>query len=289
MSRLLCQGMTGSDVRALQDVLNFHIRRGQPLRVDGVFGPKTQARVLEFQKVNGLKADGLVGPKTNDQLFEVTEVPLPILLMDRSQLDRRKRPRNPPPQVGASQNFGIQPPRLIPPLHWPGPPATPPFPFSFRTFSLSPNGLAFLPELTGAANALGLKITVPTRKDPADPLVQSRKAIIELIDELPVNSKFKVLLTSLVPNPLTTVSSPPSGFKWGAEPVFNPLNPTGFGVKGNAQFTIRVTDGGNGLPNMVFGAWGDGKFFLNFDTKKGESRPAVQAEGQIFLGVKGVF
>src|SRR6185437_3768614 len=115
-------------------------------------------------------------------------------------LDRRKRPRNPPPQLGSSPNFGIQPPRLIPPLQWPGPPLPPPFPFSSRPFSLSPNSLAFLPELTGAANALGLKVTVPTRKDPADPSVQSRKAIVELIDELPVNSKFKVFLTSLVPN-----------------------------------------------------------------------------------------
>jgi hypothetical protein len=50
-----------------------------------------------------------------------------------------------------------------------------------------------------------------------------------------------------------------------------------------------VTDGGNGVPNRIFGAWGDGKFFLNFDTKRGQVRPAVQADGQMFLGVKGVF
>jgi hypothetical protein len=119
--------------------------------------------------------------------------------------------------------------------------------------------------------------------------VQSRKAIIELIDNLPVNSKFKVFLISQVPNPVTKISPPPAGFNWGAAPLFNPLNPTGFGVKGNAQFTLRLTDGGNGLPNIVFGAWGDGKFFLNFDTKNGQSRPAVQLEGQVFLGLKGVF
>lgn len=35
-----------------------------PLRVDGIFGPKTLARVKEFQKNNGLKVDGVVGPKT---------------------------------------------------------------------------------------------------------------------------------------------------------------------------------------------------------------------------------
>ncbi len=282
MSRTLSQGMAGQDVRALQDVLNFHIRRGEPLKVDGNFGPKTHARVLEFQRVNGLKADGLVGPRTNEQLLEVTELRLPIVFMPRLQLT--------PPQFGLRRPSGIQPPRLIPPLQWPGPPVPPPFPFTLgKSFSLFPNSLSLLPELTDPANALGLKITVPTRKDPADPFVQSRKAIVEMIDELPANSKFKALLVSLVPNPVTKISPPPSGFKWGVSPLFNPLNPTGFGVKGNAQFMVRVTDGGNGLPNMVFGAWGDGKFFLNFDTKKGESRPGVQVEGQVFLGVKGVF
>ena len=166
----------------------------------------------------------------------------------------------------------------------------PPFPFDFgKPISLFPNSLAFLPELTGPANALGLKITIPTRKDPADPSVASRQAIVELIDELPVNSKFKAFLISQVPNPVTKISPPPTGFKWGASPLFTPINPTGFGIKGNAQFMLRLTDGGNGLPNMVFGAWGDGKFFLNFDTKRGEARPLVQAQGQIFLGIKGVF
>jgi peptidoglycan hydrolase-like protein with peptidoglycan-binding domain len=278
--------MTGADVRALQDVLNFHIRRFEPLKVDGIFGAKTNARVLEFQKSNGLKADGLVGPKTNEQLYEVTELPLPIMLMPNLRLN--------PPQfgVGTSSKVGIQPPRLIPPLQWPGPPTPPPFSFGgTQSFSLFPNTFASLPDLTGTgpANALGLKVTMPTRKDPDDPLVASRKAIIELIDELPVDSKFKALLISQVPNPVTKISPPPSGFNWGASPLFTPINPTGFGVKGNAEFTLRVLDGGKGMPNMVFGAWGDGKFFLNFDTKQGQARPTVQASGQIFLGIKGVF
>src|SRR5262249_28497005 len=34
------------------------------LRVDGIFGSKTLARVKEFQKNNGLRVDGVVGPKT---------------------------------------------------------------------------------------------------------------------------------------------------------------------------------------------------------------------------------
>ena len=52
MARLLRQGDQGQDVRAVQDVLNFQIRRLEPLVVDGIFGPKTDARVREFQRVN---------------------------------------------------------------------------------------------------------------------------------------------------------------------------------------------------------------------------------------------
>ncbi len=283
MERTISLGMSGQDIRSLQDVLNFQIRRGEPLKVDGIFGPKTDARVREFQKVNGLTVDGLVGPKTKAMLYDATELTLPLVLMPRLVLNQ--------PRFGQQQGgVGLQPPRLIPPLTWPGPPVPPPAPFSLGgSFKLLPDSLTVLPGLTGPPNALGLKVTVPTRQDPVDPAVRSRKAIVELIDNLPANSRFKAFLISQVPNPVHKISPPDAGFKWGLSPLFNPFDPKGFGVKGNAQFTLRLTEGGNGVPNMVFGAWGDGKFFLNFDTKHGESRPKVEAEGQVFLGVKGTF
>jgi hypothetical protein len=279
MDRILSRGATGADVRALQDVLNFHIRRGAPLKVDGIFGPKTDARVREFQRVNGLKADGLVGPKTKAKLYDTTEITVALLLIPRLQLN-----------APGARPGGLQPPRLIPPLQWPGPPLPAPAPFSFGgSFTLTSNMQTSLPPLAGPPNAIGLKITAPTRQDPTDPAVRSRNAIIELIDDLPVNSKFKALLISKIPNPVHKISPPDAGFKWGASPLFDPFDPKGFGVSGNAQFTLRITEGVNGVPNMVFGAWGDGKLFLNFSTKAGEARPKVEAQGQIFLGVQGVF
>lgn len=273
-------GMTGPDVRALQDVLNYQMRRGIPLKVDGVFGAKSQARVREFQQVTGLVADGLAGPRTQGELYEVTEVPLPIVFLPRLQLTL--------PQIGGSS--GIQPPRLIPPLQWPGPPVPAPPPFTIGgQFQLVQNSFTFLPRFAEPSNALGITFTVPTRKDPLDPEVSSRQAIAELIEDLPVNSKFKAFLLSQVPSTTQKISPPETGFKWGVEPLFNPLDPKGFGLSGNAKFTVRVSEGARGLPNVVLGAWGDGKVELNFESNQGKSRPRVEAQGQVFFGAQGTF
>lgn len=49
-------GSRGTHVRYLQSKLN--------LRVDGIFGTRTRAAVIAFQKSKGLTADGIVGPRT---------------------------------------------------------------------------------------------------------------------------------------------------------------------------------------------------------------------------------
>jgi peptidoglycan hydrolase-like protein with peptidoglycan-binding domain len=280
MARTLSQGMTGQDVRALQDALNYQIRRGTPLKVDGIFGPKTLERVREFQRANQLVVDGLAGPKTQGLLYEVTDVIVPILFLPSLQLTL--------PELGSPP--AIRPPQLIPPLRWPGPPAPPSPPFTLgNAFKLDPASLVTLPSFATPANGLGLKITVPTRQDPVDPTVASRQAIVDMIGNLPVDSKFKAFLVSKVPNTVTRIEPPGTGFKWGLEPLFDPFDPKGFGVKGNAKFTVQVSQGADGKPNVVFGAWGDGKFFLDFTSKQGKARPQVQAQGSVFLGLQGVF
>ena len=65
-SRLLKNGSSGSDVKALQELLN---QLGAGLTVDGQFGSKTEAAVKAFQKKAGLKQDGKYGDQTHAALM----------------------------------------------------------------------------------------------------------------------------------------------------------------------------------------------------------------------------
>ncbi|HEX7161890.1 MAG TPA: peptidoglycan-binding protein [Trebonia sp.] len=64
------QGSTGPAVRAVQDQINFrNLRTGRTLIVDGIFGPRTRAAVIAFQRgmaleIRGFLVDGIVGPMT---------------------------------------------------------------------------------------------------------------------------------------------------------------------------------------------------------------------------------
>ena len=59
---MVSYGSRGDAVRKLQELLNaLGYDCGS---VDGIFGSKTKAAVLAFQKANGLGVDGIVGPLT---------------------------------------------------------------------------------------------------------------------------------------------------------------------------------------------------------------------------------
>ena len=60
------QGIDFSDVQ--QSIKNSGIE----VDVDGVYGPKTQQAIINFQKNNGLDADGIIGPKTRAALDKFT-------------------------------------------------------------------------------------------------------------------------------------------------------------------------------------------------------------------------
>ena len=64
----LRRGSTGPNVVVIQTSLN-RISQNYPAipkvpAIDGVFGPKTEASIIEFQKIFGLTQDGVVGPAT---------------------------------------------------------------------------------------------------------------------------------------------------------------------------------------------------------------------------------
>ena len=61
VSQLLALGSYGEAVKLVQTMLNDN---GFKLKVDGIFGPKTEAAVKSYQAKNSLKADGIIGPKT---------------------------------------------------------------------------------------------------------------------------------------------------------------------------------------------------------------------------------
>ncbi|GAA2852166.1 hypothetical protein Acy02nite_36020 [Actinoplanes cyaneus] len=70
--------VASDEVRSLQFMLAFTSGRYSPFDralkssdgVDGLFGPKTDERVRQFQDDAGLKADGIVGTNTWTALLE---------------------------------------------------------------------------------------------------------------------------------------------------------------------------------------------------------------------------
>lgn len=58
---LLRNGSNGPEVEKVQEKLG--------LKVDGAFGPGTEAKVKEWQAKNGLSADGIIGPSSWEKLF----------------------------------------------------------------------------------------------------------------------------------------------------------------------------------------------------------------------------
>jgi peptidoglycan hydrolase-like protein with peptidoglycan-binding domain len=60
-TRLLRQGVSGSDVREWQRILRHS---GRNVTVDGIFGPQTRNATVSFQRQLGVGADGIVGSQT---------------------------------------------------------------------------------------------------------------------------------------------------------------------------------------------------------------------------------
>lgn len=60
----LRHGSRGPDVQRLQELLNKTLRTSPKLRVDGEFGPRTEAALRLYQASIGGRVDGVAGPRT---------------------------------------------------------------------------------------------------------------------------------------------------------------------------------------------------------------------------------
>ena len=279
MPRTLRIGDVGADVRALQDVLNFHIRRLAPIAVDGNFGPKTKARVIDFQRSNRLSDDGVAGPLTNNVLFESEKQQVSLSILP------------------ATTSSGIKPPTLIPPLTLPGFPAPggpPLIPVPRLTLmQLSPSTQVPVPAL-GTGQLIVLNLTVPARNDPVDPALKSFRQIVQLLETLPPNFPFRAAIVGAVPNPIKVIGDISSGFKWGIEPVFDLKRisgPTEFvvGARANASYTINILPGGpSGLKLGLF-AKGDFKGTVDYTSELATATPLFLMQGAFTLGFDGRF
>ncbi|MEB3214752.1 MAG: peptidoglycan-binding protein [Nostocales cyanobacterium 94392] len=71
----LREGSRGNEVKLLQGMLEYS--NFGSLIVDGVFGAKTKATIIDFQKARALKADGIVGQKTWSSLYSLARHDIP--------------------------------------------------------------------------------------------------------------------------------------------------------------------------------------------------------------------
>lgn len=153
MTRNLSIGMTGQDVAAVQRLLNYHLPlpRFAPLVPDGIFGPKTRRRVIDFQTLNksylskmpvkeedgverkDLAIDGIVGPNTGRVLLDVRTVDIARQSKFAPSTERRRNspfPAAPGTRSSAPQPFALQtvgdPPAPSPPAPTPTPPTPAP-------------------------------------------------------------------------------------------------------------------------------------------------------------------
>jgi peptidoglycan hydrolase-like protein with peptidoglycan-binding domain len=275
MARVLRIGDQGDDVRAVQDAMNFQIRRLAPLEVDGKFGPKTKARVIEFQRSNLLAQDGAVGHNTSAKLFETERMPLALSLAPTT----------------TSNSFGIQPPRLIPPLSLPGLPPTLPV---LSPINLFPSSSTRLPPLTQQGQTLAFMLKVPVRNDPIDPTTRSQQQVLQLLQTLPSNFPFRAAIIGAVPQPVKISGDIDNGFNWGIDPGFDlkklgPPPEFGVSVTANARYTLQVVSSGPAGVKLGLFVGGDFKALLDYTSQRATSRPLLDLQGSATTGLVGVF
>jgi hypothetical protein len=111
MARLVTRGCTGLDVKELQAALNFHVRGpATPLATDGIFGPLTDARLRQFQRLAKVADDGDAGPITVGSLYRTLLVSVEADIIPRQSAAGRQSFA----PGGSSVPEGPEPPPRVP-------------------------------------------------------------------------------------------------------------------------------------------------------------------------------
>ena len=66
-------GDTGLEVQKMQNYLNKLTLPSTPITADGVFGAKTEAKVIAFQNAHSLTPDGKIGEKPWDKIIALID------------------------------------------------------------------------------------------------------------------------------------------------------------------------------------------------------------------------
>ncbi|HHY10561.1 MAG TPA: peptidoglycan DD-metalloendopeptidase family protein, partial [Firmicutes bacterium] len=108
--RVLCVGMRGADVAALQGLL---VELGHELAVDGIYGEQTEGVVKRVQRLAGIKEDGIAGPDTRRVLGDPKSSIIPYTVQSGDNLSQLARRYNTTVSVLASYNRLSNPDRLL--------------------------------------------------------------------------------------------------------------------------------------------------------------------------------
>lgn len=110
-------GSVGQAVKNAQAALNYHLPdQLPPLTVDGVYGPKTTARVVLFQDRGHLDKPpkGAIGPQTHQALYTFVECRHHLVFVPRTPTRVRLLP-------GIDNHLNFDPPPLLPLFQLPFP------------------------------------------------------------------------------------------------------------------------------------------------------------------------
>ena len=286
MARTLSRGCEGEDVRATQDMLNYHIRRQDPLDPDGRFGPKTDARVRLFQTARKLQVDGIVGRDTRSDLFEFLSYSSQIVVIPPLTL---------PGFRAAGGANGIRPPRLIPPLTLPNQPTTPQLmltpPIQLRAPILLNSVSAASFATVQQPSILNVKFTVAPVKAPDSPVLRAHQYTLKLLNDLPLESKVKAFLVNLVPNPIQVISEPKNSVTFNPfSPKYNPFDPNKLSNTAEAGFSIRIFGRpGDVTPQVALQGRAEGKVEMEYTGRAASGMFKFSSEWNFALGLGGTF